>query len=204
VAQAVDALLSGKRQHSATGPPAIENIMATPPRDGAKAARHQLELPVAGDNTDVTVDNLRGTVLQAFKLMETWVQEHVARIDKRIGGTNDANHGLRNDMGHFVNSCPGRFAGHDTVQQNRVRLDVCVANHEQAIKDLNKFEGIINAWTVKSDENAGRIDHAVAKLAEFQHTMGDMTGVGFMKMKESLENVEQKVAVNLLKVGAVL
>ena len=42
----------------------------------------------------------------------------------------------------------------------------------------------------------------MAKLAEFQHTMGDMTGVGFMKMKENLEGVEQKIAVNLLKVGA--
>ena len=202
VVKAVDALFSNKRPHAEAGPPAIHNVMATPPRDGAKAARRQLEMPITGEDTDMKVDKLRNNVLQAFQMMEAWVQDNFAKTDKRIDEANDANQGLRNEVEHFANSCPGRFAGQDAVQQNRVRLDVCVANHEQAIKDLNKFEGMVNAWTMKSDDNAGRIDYAVAQLAGFQHTMGDMTGAGFLKMKESIESVEQKVAMNLLKVGA--
>ena len=169
---------------------------------GAKQARHHLSSPIAGATMDQKVTSLRDNVLAAFQIIENIYEEKFKDVYARITTNENAQGDTQRGLETLIGDMPNRFGSADAVQSNRVRLEVCVNNHNEAIGKLAEFEKMIAEWSVKSDANAGRIDGVVHSVGEMTQNLGNVTGATFAELRDNMNAIEVKVNNLILKDGA--
>ncbi len=115
-----------------------------------------------------------------------------------------------------MNDLPNRFCDaqtaqgfHDTLQGHGIRIERAHTNLEEfggrlesAYRNLEEFGNQVNKWTIKSDDNAERIDHANRTLAEMTTRLGDITGATLDEMRRNIEALDKKVTSTVLTAGA--
>jgi hypothetical protein len=148
--------------------PAVTAQLSPQGDDRTKRGRQHMTSPVTGITLDQKVASLRQNVADEFQSLEVRWGDRVNELERRLKLMTDQHEEQKQNLDNFATDLPNRYASVDVARDTKVRLDVAIANVED-------FGNKVNLWTVKSDENAGRIDIMIGSLGDVTKRLGDIT-----------------------------